>query len=600
MTDAPTPDYAARLKSLRDELKIQKLDGFLVPMADEFQSEIVPPSARRIEFLTGFTGSSALVIVMHDKAVFFTDGRYTLQASKQLPKGLYTLIDSGQTSPADWLKENTYARQNIGFDPWLHTAATIERYQKAMAKTGAGVTPVRKNPIDMIWHKRPAPSQALIYAHDVAYAGKTSADKRKQLAEELKKENINAAVITDPASIAWLLNVRGGDVPHAPLPLSFAVLKSDATVEWFVEPKKITSGLDTVLGSDVVRFKPDEFGKALGRLGEMKYRVRVDPNEAPHWVVAALGEAGAIIERGDNPCVMPKACKNITELDGMRAAHRRDGAALCKLLAWFDANAASGTLTELSVEEKLQAFRSENQLYRGPSFATIAGAGANGAIVHYRATEATNAVIKPDMLFLLDSGGQYFDGTTDVTRTILVGKPLMEMRERFTRVLKGHIALASIVFPDGTSGAELDVLARQHLWALGLDYNHGTGHGVGNYLSVHEGPQNISRRGHAPLKEGMVVSNEPGYYKAGHYGIRIENLQAVVERIELSGVDRKMFAFETLTLAPIDRRLIVGDMLTPPERVWLNDYHARIRQAIRPLVDDVTAEWLIKATEPLT
>ena len=599
MNQNTTPDYAARLKTLRDELKIQKLDGFLVPMADEFQCEIAPPSAQRIAFLTGFTGSSALVIAMHDKAVFFTDGRYTLQASHQLPKGLYTLIDFGQTSPADWLKDNTRAHQVIGFDPWLHTEAAIERIRKALAKTGAELKDVRKNPVDMIWMGRPTPPCALIYAHDIAYAGKTSVEKRKALADELKKDGLNAMVITDPASIAWLLNVRGDDLPFTPAPLSFAILRNDASVEWFVDPKKITAGLDDVLGSGIIRFRPEEFGAGLARLGEAKARVRVDPHETAHWVFKTLSTAGATIERGDNPCALPKACKNPTEINGMRAAHRRDGASLCRLLAWLNAGHAPGTLTEIAVEQKLHALRAENQFHRGPSFATIAGAGANAAIVHYRATEASNAVIQPDMLFLLDSGAHYFDGTTDVTRTIAIGQPLREMRDRFTRVLKGHIALASIIFPEGTTGAELDVLARQHLWSIGLDYNHGTGHGVGSYLSVHEGPQNISRRGNVPLKEGMVVSNEPGFYKAGHYGIRIENLQAVVERIELSSVERKMFGFETLTLVPIDRRLIDAEMLTKPERLWLDDYHARVRQALRPLADEATARWLMEATEPI-
>jgi Xaa-Pro aminopeptidase len=591
-----SPDYAARLQALRDEIKRHKLDGFLVPMADEFQSETLPPSAQRIAFLTGFTGSAGFIAVLENKAVFFTDGRYTLQAGQQISADLYTLFDSAKTSPADWLKENARTGQKIGFDPWLHTVEGIERTRKACAKTGAQLVPVSGNPVDAIWHDRPAPPAAPIYAYDTLYAGQHASEKRQKQAEALRKDNIQAALITDPASIAWLLNVRGGDVPYTPLPLSHAILRADATVEWFVDPRKITSGLEVHLGPEVTRYGVSEFPLALKRLGEMRSTVKIDPSETPFWAVKALEDAGALIERGENPCLLPKACKNAVELEGLRAAHRRDGAALIKFLAWLDENAGTGKVTELSAEEKLLECRKGTPLFRGPSFATIAGAGPNGAIVHYRATEETNRTLEPGSLFLLDSGGQYLDGTTDVTRTIAVGKPTDEMRDRFTRVLKGHIELASVVFPEGTTGAELEVLARQFLWTLGLDYGHSTGHGIGNYLGVHEGPQSLSRRGAAPLKPGMALSNEPGYYKPNNYGIRIENIQAVIERPGITTAERQMFGFEPLTLVPIDKRLIVAGMLSETECAWLNDYHRRVHQAIRPLVDNGTAKWLEAAT----
>ncbi|MDD5586253.1 MAG: aminopeptidase P family protein [Alphaproteobacteria bacterium] len=593
------PDYAARLRALRDEIKRQKLDGFLVPTADEFQSETLPPCAERINFLTGFTGSAGLAAVMTDKAVFFTDGRYTLQAGQQIPAGLFTIFDSAKKTPSEWLKETARTGQKIGFDPWLHTAEGIERTKKALKKTGAELVPAASNPVDAIWKDRPAPPAAPIYAYDTTYAGQSSSDKRQKLAEELRKEGQQAAVITDPASIAWLLNVRGGDVPYTPLPLSYALLRADATVEWFVDPRKMTSGLEVHLGPDVLRYGVSEFPLALKRLGEMRSNVRIDPAETPYSVAKALEDSGAAIERSENPCALPKACKNPIELEGLRAAHRRDGAALARFFAWLDENATEGKITELIAGEKLLACRAGAPLYRGPSFAAIAAAGPNGAIVHYRATAETNRLLEPGSLFLLDSGGQYLDGTTDVTRTVAIGTPTAEMRDRFTRVLKGHIALAAIVFPEGTTGAELEVLARQFLWPLGLDYGHSTGHGIGNYLGVHEGPQALSRRSTTPLKPGMALSNEPGYYKTNKYGIRIENIQAVIERPEITSAERKMFGFDPLTLVPIDKRLVVFDMLSAAERKWLNDYHLRVRQAVRPLVDNGTAKWLDEATAPL-
>ncbi|HEU0117085.1 MAG TPA: aminopeptidase P family protein [Alphaproteobacteria bacterium] len=591
-------DYANRLTRLRAELDKAGLDGFLVPMADEFQSEYVPASAQRILFLSGFSGSSGFIIVLKNKAGFFTDGRYTLQASQQLTGDLFEVMDSGVKAPSEWLAANTSKGMKIGYDPWLHTSEGIDRLTKAITKSGAELVPVEKNPVDTVWTDRPAPPAGLIYAYDLTYAGKSSADKRGVIATQLQKKNLAAAVITDPASVAWLLNVRGSDVPNTPLPLSYAIIRASGRVKWFVNPRKLTGGLQQQLTSQVDVEDVTQFPYALDQLGKESDAIRIDPAEAPSSAVERLRAAGAKLDLGEDPCILPKACKNPTELEGMRACHRRDGAALVKFFSWLEKELLSGTVTELTAEEKLAEFRSTNNLYRGPSFDTISGAGGHGAIVHYRATQNTNRKLESGQLYLLDSGGQYLDGTTDVTRTVAIGAPSAEMRDRFTRVLKGHIALASIKFPEGTSGAELDVLARQPLWDAGLDFNHGTGHGVGNYLGVHEGPQGISKRNKVPLRPGMVVSNEPGYYKAGQYGIRIENLQAVIEAVEL-GTERKMFGFETLTLAPIDRRLIEVDMLNANERNWINNYHVRVRETIRPLVDGDAVKWLTDATKAI-
>jgi len=594
-----TPDYKSRLQALRDELAKAKLDGFFVPMADEYQSEYVPDSAQRIAFLSGFTGSAGFIVVTKDKAAFFTDGRYTLQASQQIPAGLFDLLDSGTIAPSEWLATNTSAGMKLGFDPWLHTEESVERLKKAAAKNGAELVAVERNPVDLIWSARPEPPAKPIYAYDVAYAGQSSTEKREQIAADLKKNGLAAAIITDPASIAWLLNVRGGDVPNTPLPLSFAIIHDNTMVKWFIDPRKITGGLQKHLGKAVDPENPTLFATALERLAQEPKPIRIDPAESAYWIVEKLRGAGAKLDFGDDPCILPKACKNAVEIEGMKAAHRRDGAALVKFLAWLSEAALTGEVTEITAEEKLAGFRAANNLYRGPSFHTISGAGPNGAIVHYRATEATSRTLKKNEFYLLDSGGQYMDGTTDVTRTIAIGNATGEMRDRFTRVLKGHIALAQARFPEGTTGADLDVLARQFLWAAGLDYNHGTGHGVGSYLGVHEGPQGISKRSKVALKPGMVLSNEPGYYKAGAYGIRIENLQVVTDVVALSGGERKTLGFETITLAPIDRNAIDHKLLTDDEAAWLNNYHTRVRESLRPMLDKTETAWLDKATAPV-
>lgn len=587
--------FANRLQALRNEIQKRELDGLLVPMTDEYQNEYVPACARRIEYLTGFTGSYAFLVILSDEAAFFTDSRYTLQAAQQVSSDLFTLFDVSQKTPLEWLETFLKPSMKIGFDPTLHTEQQIERIEIALLKKNTGLAPTEENLIDLIWTDRPQPTITPAVAHDIVYAGKPSEEKRREIAALLQDKGFHAAVLTDPASIAWLLNVRGGDVPMTPLPLSSAILRVDGTMEWFLDARKVSKGLDKHLGGDVSRYDETDFQGALKRLGEARCRVLIDPARTSHQIFSILRLSGAAVEKGDDLCLLPRACKNLTELDGMRSAHRRDGAALVKFLAWIDKKAGN-RFTELEAEEQLEAFRAEGALYQGPSFETIAGAGPHGAIVHYRATKETNESVRPGSFFLVDSGGQYLDGTTDVTRTIPIGDISSEMKDRYTRVLKGMIALSSIRFPKGTSGMELDVLARQFLWAEGLDYGHGTGHGVGSYLSVHEGPQSISRRGEASLAPGMVLSNEPGYYKARHYGIRLENLQYVVELFDISEPDHKMYGFEVLTLAPFDRRAIVADMLTKGERCWLNAYHARVLKALCPQLDQKTGDWLKMAT----
>lgn len=590
-------DLASRLNRLRLFLRERGLDGFMVPMADAYQNEYVPPSAQRLAFLTGFTGSAGLAVVLAEKAAFFTDSRYTLQATQQIPESLYDIHDTATRTPQDWIKANLPKSAKLGFDPWLHTGAAIARLQALVKELEGELVPVDSNPVDSFWHDRPAPVLAPVEPYPVAYAGRSSADKRREIAEDLKKRGLDTALITDAASVAWLLNIRGGDVPHTPLPLGFALLNASGRALWFVDSRKTGAALGAFLGPDI---EPREESALAGVLETLAgKRVLVDPSEAAFWILDKLEKAGARLERDTNPCQLPKACKNPVELEGMKAAHHRDGLALTRFLAWLDATLPARNLNELEVEEKLDSFRQRDPLYRGPSFATIAGAGPHGAIVHYRATFETALSLKGATLLLLDSGGQYLDGTTDVTRTIAVGPVTPEIRERATRVLKGHIALASARFPEGTTGADLDVLARQHLWAAGLDYGHGTGHGVGCYLGVHEGPQGISRRSTTPLRPGMVLSNEPGYYKAGAYGIRLENLQFVTRFAPATEDAEARLGFEPLTLVPFDRRLIEVALLTTPERLWLETYHAQIRALFLPDLDAREAAWLRAATAPL-
>jgi Xaa-Pro aminopeptidase len=594
------PDIAARVGTLREALSRRSLAGFIVPRADEHQGEYVPANAQRLAWLTGFTGSAGLAIVLADRAAIFVDGRYTLQVRVEVPAALFEYRHLTEQPAAEWIAATLGAGQALGYDPWLHTVGEVERYEAAAAKAGGSLVAVADNPVDAIWHDRPPSPLAPVVAHELRFAGKPAAEKRHEIAAAMIASGVDAAVLTAPDSIAWLLNIRGGDVPRTPLPLSFAILGSDASVELFVDRRKLAAGLENHLGNEVAVQPPGQFGPALDRLGAAGKRVQVDPGSAAAWIFARLGAAGAPIRRAADPCQLQKARKNAVELAGTRTAHRRDGAALTRFLAWLAREAPSGRLGEIAAADRLAAIRGEGENFRDLSFDTISGAGANGAIVHYRASPQSEKRLAPGELYLLDSGAQYLDGTTDVTRTIAIGTPSEEARDRFTRVLKGHIALATCRFPAGTTGSQIDVLARHALWQAGLDFDHGTGHGVGSYLNVHEGPQRISKAPNAQaLLPGMIVSNEPGYYKTGAYGIRIENLVIVTPCGDLPGAEREMLCFETLTLAPIDRALVMPALLTREEIAWLDAYHARVRETLTPLLDTETAAWLAEATRPV-
>jgi len=589
-----------RVERLRGELGKEGLAGFLVPRADEHQGEYVPPRARRLTWLTGFTGSAGLAAILTDAAAIFVDGRYTLQVRDEAPGDVFEHHHVTESPPVEWLRLRLRPGDRLGYDPRLHTIESVERLQAACAKAGATLDPVAENLVDRIWADQPAPPRGPIIPHDQKHAGRPSPDKRREIAELLAKDAVDAVVLTAPDSIAWLLNVRGSDVAHTPLPLAFAVVHRDATVDLFVDPAKLTPGLVEHLGEGVRVLPPDALGPALDHLGAARRTVQADPTWTAAWVVQRLTGAAATVARAPDPCLVPKACKNDVELAGARSAHEKDGIALCRFLAWLAREGPSGRLTEITAAERLDALRAEEPLFRDVSFPTISGAGPNGAIVHYRATPRTDRRIEPGMLYLVDSGAQFLDGTTDVTRTVAIGPPTAEQRDRFTRVLRGHIALATARFPKGTTGSQLDALARAPLWDAGLDYDHGTGHGVGSYLSVHEGPQRISKVGNSvALRPGMIVSNEPGYYKTREYGIRIESLVVVVPVPAPPGGEATLYGFETLTLAPIDRALVDPALLTPAELAWLDAYHARVREAITPKVDRETAAWLAEATRPL-
>jgi Xaa-Pro aminopeptidase len=593
------PWTRARVDALRAELKRRRLDGFIVPRGDEHQGEYVPRRAERLAWITGFTGSAGAAVVLLDAAAIFIDGRYTLQAKQQVDGAVFEQRHLVDEPPHDWLGAHARTGMRVGFDPWLHTADGIAKLRVAAQRAGAELVAVDQNPIDSVWTNQPPEPIAPVRVHAEKFSGRSAADKRAELAAKLKAEGLAAAVITAPDSLAWLLNIRGADVPHAPLPLGFAILRADGLVDLFMDPRKLLPSVIPHLGNQVKVESRDGFGPALDRLGQQKGRVLLDAATAAVWIGDRLERAGAEIVRGQDPCALPKACKNEVELQNTRNAHVRDGVAVTRFLAWLAEEAPKGHLTELDAAARLFEFRAMGESFRDTSFTTISGAGSNGAIVHYRASAASNARIAPDMLYLVDSGAQYLDGTTDVTRTVAIGTPTPEQRDRFTRVLKGHIALAMARFPKGTSGSQLDALARASLWQAGLDYDHGTGHGVGSYLSVHEGPHRISKVPNTvALLPGMIVSNEPGYYKTGAYGIRIENLIAVCE-VDQPGAERPLFGFETLTVAPIDRALIDLTLMTPAEIQWLDAYHARVRQTLNPHVDGAVALWLDSATRPL-
>jgi Xaa-Pro aminopeptidase len=595
---ATKEESAARLTALRAEIAKRGLAGFVVPLSDPHQLENPPACAQRLRWLTGFTGSAGVAVVLADEAAVFVDGRYTLQVQKEVDVALYHPHHITERPPADWAAANLSVNARLGFDPWTMTEDEATRYTNALARVGATLIPIEPNPVDAVWRDRPPAPLSAVRVHDLVYAGTTSQDKRRVLGAGLAAQGVEAAVLTLPDSIAWLLNVRGGDVDHSPLMLAFALLYADGHVALFVDRRKLGNKVRAHLGSDVVVEPIDAFPAALEKLAARGAHVLADPASAPASVFARLGTTTVV--RAADPCQMPKACKTQAEIAGMKAAHERDAVALIRFLAWLDG--AKG-IDELGVAERLQQFRAEGERFRGLSFATIAGSGPNGAIVHYHSTPATNRTLAPGEVLLLDSGAQYWDGTTDVTRTLAVpgAKPWRDAQEAFTRVLRGHIALARACFPEGTSGSQLDALARLPLWEVGLDYDHGTGHGVGFHLGVHEGPQRISKvPNRVALKPGMVVSIEPGYYLTGAFGIRIENLAVVVPSADAQAQGgRPMLAFEPLTLVPIDRAMIVPDLLTEDEVGWLDGYHARVRALIGPRLEGADRAWLERATAPL-
>jgi Xaa-Pro aminopeptidase len=589
--------YHDRLLALRTELARRHLDGFVVPLTDAHMSEYVGADAQRLAWLTGFGGSAGSAVVLADRAAIFTDGRYTIQVREQVDGGDWTYVGVPGESVAGWLAAQAPAGARIGYDPWLATIGWVKDAAAALADKGGALVPVDDNPVDAVWADRPRPSDAPLAVYDDAVAGASSAAKRAAIAEWLADQQADAVVLSALDSIAWALNVRGGDVDHTPVALAYAIVHADGATDLFVAPDKLTDAVRRHLGN-AVRLNPyPAFRGALAGLAGK--RVAADPERAVAAIHDALAAAGATVVARRDPVVLAKAIKNPAEVAGHRAASSRDGAALTRFLRWVEEECPKGGETELSAAARLRAFREETGLLLDLSFPAISATGAHGAIPHYHVDAASNAPILPGQLFLIDSGGQYADGTTDVTRVMPIGEPTPEMRDRFTRVLKGHIAIAAAIFPDGTSGAQIDAFARRPLWEAGLDYGHGTGHGIGAYLAVHEGPQRIAQPNYPggaslePLRAGMMLSNEPGYYKAGEYGIRIENLLLTVPRAIPGGdPDRAMLAFETLTLAPIERDLIEPALLTADELSWLNAYHRRVTETLGPLLDGEDRAWL--------
>ena len=588
----------ARLSAFREELLRRQLTGFVIPRADSQQNEYVPPCDERLAWLTGFTGSAGLAIVLTGQAAVFVDGRYTLQAAKQVDTAAWTIESLIEPPPETWLTSHLNAGDRLGFDPWLHTSAAAERLAKACEKAGAELIAVDSNPVDSIWADRPAPPLGPVKIHPLQFAGESEGDKLARIRREIEKLKLDAMVLSDSHAVAWTFNIRGADVAHTPLPLSYALVPKDGRPTIFIDHRKLSNSVRDHLEKTATVEEPDSLVSRLAELARTGAAVGLDSATAADALSRLITAEGGKPVRVADPVALLKAVKNAAEIAGTKTAHHRDGAALARFLTWIDREAPTGNLTEIDAVEALETFRRDTGALKDVSFPTISGTGPNGAIVHYRVTRMSNRRIMPGDLLLIDSGAQYEDGTTDVTRTIAIGEPTAEMRDRFTRVLRGHIAISRAVFPDGTSGAQIDVLARQFLWQAGIDFEHGTGHGVGSYLSVHEGPARISKLGTTPLKRGMILSNEPGYYKANAFGIRIENLELVIEKI-IDGAEKPMNGFETLTLAPIDRRLINANRISKQELAWINAYHARVREEIGPLVDEATKVWLDAATAPL-
>lgn len=583
------------LDAVRQEIARRGLDGFIVPRSDEHLGEYVPASAERLAWLTGFTGSAGLAVVLPNIAGVFTDGRYVLQLAEQTDPVQWQRLHIIEQPPPRWLAQQAAVGARIGYDPLLISAEGLGRYTEA----GLAMVPVNDNPVDAAWQDRPPPPTAPAIPHPLTYAGRSADDKRSDIAAVLRAAKQDAAVLTDPASIAWLLNIRGGDVPFTPFALGFAIVHADGATELFIDPVKLSADTRAWLGNTVSIASRTALGSALDRLGGKT--VRVDAAGSPVWFAQRLGAAGATVVADPDPCLLPKACKNAVEQKGAREAHERDAIAVCRFLHWLHQHGPTGRETEMSAAETLLSFRQQLQGFRGECFPAISGAGEHGAIIHYRVTTESNRPIRANEVYLIDSGAQYAEGTTDITRTVWTGpgEPPADLCERVTRVMQGHIALATTVFPQGVGGAHLDALARRALWAAGLDYDHGTGHGVGSYLSVHEGPVSISRLAKpVPIAAGMILSNEPGYYLPGHYGIRLENL-LLVQPAELPGASKPFLRFETLTLAPFDTRLLQTSLMTAAEIAWLNAYHARVAKTVAPHLSGADRAWLHQACVPI-
>jgi Xaa-Pro aminopeptidase len=597
--ESTDPSFGPRhVPLIRKAMEAQGLDGFLIPHEDEHQNEYLPEANDRLAWATGFTGSAGAAVILKDRAAVFVDGRYTLQVGEQVDASVFEIRDLVEGGVPAYL-ETASPGSVIGYDPRLHSPDALQHLRAAAQKAGANLKSVASNPLDAAWGQaRPAQPTAPIVPHALEFAGEDATVKRERVGKAVKDAGADAAVITAPASIAWLFNVRGGDVIRSPLPIGQAILKADGTARLFLDPAKVTTELPAWLGNQVSLETPDDLPAALADLKGQK--VLVDPAQSSAWYFDTLASEGAEAVRGMDPCTLPRACKNVVEIEGTRRAHIRDGAAVTRFLHWIATEGQVNPPDEKEAVAKLESFREETGFLKDLSFDTIGAANGHGALPHYRPTERSNERCAPGSLLLVDSGGQYLDGTTDITRTMAIGAPSAEMKQRYTLVLKGHLFLSRVRFPAGTTGSALDALARVALWNAGLDYDHGTGHGVGVYLGVHEGPQRIAKAPNSiALRPGMILSNEPGYYKAGEYGIRIENLQVVTEAAQIPGGERPMLGFETLTFAPIDRACIEVDLLTDEERAQLNGYHAEVLEKIGPLVDDEVRAWLKTACAPM-
>ncbi|MCX2721897.1 aminopeptidase P family protein [Roseibium salinum] len=584
---------------LRAELSRRGLDGFLVPRADAHQGEYVPPHDCRLQWLTGFTGSAGMAAVLGDSAAIFVDGRYTIQVREQVDMDVFPAQHLINEPVTDWLAARLKPGQKLGIDAMLHTVRDVRRLKKVCEDAGAELVTLDDNPIDSVWQDRPAPPVGQVSLYAVELAGRSAREKIAEIQSTLADKKADACVLTQPDSIAWLFNIRGSDVSHTPLPLSFATVPADGKPSLYIDGRKLSNSVRDALAELTDLAEPDDFKQGLTTLGKAGSRVMIDPALAGVGIADAITGSGGTLMEAQDPVLLPKAIKNETELKGARAAHLRDAAAFVGFLYWFDQEAVKGDLDEIGAAEKLEEFRRATGDLKDISFDTISGAGPNGAICHYRVSRTSNRKIPVGKPFLIDSGAQYEDGTTDITRTLAVGEMTAEMKRHYTLVLKGHIAISTARFPGGTTGAQLDTLARIELWKAGLDFDHGTGHGVGAYLSVHEGPQRIAKTGTVPLKPGMILSNEPGYYPAGEYGIRLENLEIVTQARDIPGGERPMLGFETITLVPMDLRLVDVPLLTLDERNWLNGYHETVREEIGPLVGARERIWLEHATKAI-